>query len=312
MTTHQLEPVVAAVDGSASADRALRWAAAEAGLRGRPLRLVHAYPCPDGTEQLRDSLRGGSAQTLRRAVHLARQSAPGVEVSSASLPGATVSALVAESRVAAMVVVGAGEFTDPPGSVGVGLTADSSCPVVIVRGFGELPRSGPVVLGVDGSPDSEAAVPFAFEAASLRGAPLLAVHVWSELLDEAACWQGYRTVDWSPREDEAKAVLAERLAGWHEKFPDVEVVRVVRRGSAARTLLHRSTTARLLVIGAGGHGGLVGPGTGSTGHALIRHADVPVAVVRPDRTSGGYPPKADGPARTGDSPLPADPAPGVC
>jgi len=66
------------------------------------------------------------------------------------------------------------------GSVAFALAAGGSCPVVIVRGQTDA-TDGPVVVGVDGSPISEAALAFAFEAAALRGAPLLAVHAWRDV-----------------------------------------------------------------------------------------------------------------------------------
>lgn len=293
MTIHLSSPVLAAVDGSPSSDRAVRWAAREARRRRLPLRVMHVYTWPVSgyppgltvTVELREALRDESVHVVRRAVHIARDEVPDARVSSASLCGATIPTLAAESRTAAMVVLGSrdlGAVTGVvAGSVGIGLTAYGHCPVVVVRGDGELPVSGPVVVGVDGSPAGEAAVPFAFEEASLRGVPLVAVHVWSERFNEAAYWEGYLTADWSPREERAKVVLAERLAGWQEKFPDVEVERVVRRGDPARTLLHRATRAQLLVVGTHGHGGLTGLALGSTSHALIRHATIPVAVVRP-------------------------------
>jgi len=293
VTTHLSSPVLAAVDGSPSSDRAVRWAAREAQRRRLPLRVIHVYTWPVSgyppgltvTAEVREALRDESLRIVRRAVHIARDEVPDVRVSSVSLCGATIPTLAAESGTAALVVSGSrdlGAVTGAVvGSVGVGLTVHSRCPVVVVRGEGELPASGPVVVGVDGSPASEAAVPFAFEAASLRGVPLVAVHVWSERFNEAAYWEGYLTVDWSPHEERARVVLAERLAGWQEKFPDVEVKRTVRRGDPARTLLRRAAGSQLLVVGTRGHGRLAGLALGSTSQALVQHAEIPVAVIRP-------------------------------
>ena len=88
----------------------------------------------------------------------------------------------------------------------------------------------PVVVGIDGTPLSEAAIAFAFEAASVRRAPLVAVHTWDgSVIAELVDWQSVAV--------EAEEELAERLAGWGAKYPDVAVQRVVGRASAARALL---------------------------------------------------------------------------
>ena len=80
------------------------------------------------------------------------------------------------------------------GSVAAGLGAHAKSPLVVVREDDTDPDpAAPVVVGVDGSPLSEAAVAYAYEAAAARGVPLVAVHTWSEVvgdLDVAPCWTG--------------------------------------------------------------------------------------------------------------------------
>jgi nucleotide-binding universal stress UspA family protein len=76
-------------------------------------------------------------------------------------------------------------------------------------------------------------------------------------------------------------VLAERLAGWPEKYPDVTVRRVVDRNAPVGSLLDHALGARMLVVGSRGHGGFAGMLIGSTSQALIRQATCPVLVVRP-------------------------------
>jgi len=76
-------------------------------------------------------------------------------------------------------------------------------------------------------------------------------------------------------------LLAERLAGWSEKYPDVEVRRRVVRDRPAAELVDLSRTARLVVVGSRGRGGVRGLLLGSVGHALIHHAHCPVLVARP-------------------------------
>jgi nucleotide-binding universal stress UspA family protein len=142
-----------------------------------------------------------------------------------------------------------------------------------------------VVVGVDGAPLSEPALTFAFDYAALHGAPLVAVHTW---------WDDYLDRRFSPRmpypktvDVETQEVLAERLAGWQEKLPEVTVRRVVEASAPAQTLLRESGAARLLVVGSRGRGGFAGWLLGSTSRTVLNRASCPVAVVRSDEVCGG-------------------------
>jgi nucleotide-binding universal stress UspA family protein len=161
------------------------------------------------------------------------------------------------------------------GSVAVSLAARSACPVVVVRGDRAL-ADGPVVVGTDGSPVSEAALAFAFDAAVARGVDLVAVHAWSSTaIDEAL----ESFVDWDASAEDA--VLAERLAGWGQKYPQVTVRRAVVRDGAVQALVDASAGAQLVVVGSRGRGNAVGLLLGSVSHGVLHGAHCPVAVVRP-------------------------------
>jgi nucleotide-binding universal stress UspA family protein len=139
-----------------------------------------------------------------------------------------------------------------------------------------------VVVGVDGSPTSEPALAMAFEEAAMRGAGLVAVHAWVEFTSETAYVSARQfLVDWNAVETREHEMLAERLAGWQEKYPDVEVRRVVTGGRPAKCLLDEADDAQLLVVGSRGRGGFTGMLLGSTSQALIHHAPCPLVVVRP-------------------------------
>ncbi|ROS44709.1 universal stress protein family protein [Amycolatopsis thermoflava] len=86
------------------------------------------------------------------------------------------------------------------------------------------------------------------------------------------------------RQDE-ELVLAERMAGRQERYPDVKVDRVVVRDRPRHQLIDWSRQAQLVVVGGRGCGGFAGLLLGSTSQALIHHAECPVMVVRP----GGEP-----------------------
>ncbi|GAA3458668.1 universal stress protein [Saccharothrix longispora] len=285
-------PIVVGVDGSESAVTAAGWAAEEAARHRLPLKLVHAYLLPTlgypdivlTAHEVHQALREQGQQWLDQAAAAARAAAPGVEVETSVVIDRPAAALIAESRGARLVVLGSrglGGFTGLlAGSVSVAVSAHAGCPVAVIRG--PVPTSGPVVVGVDGSPVGEGAVAFAFEEASSRGVPLTAVIAWKDFLVDSV--YGSRvTVDWAYVEDEQRRLLAERLAGWQEKYPDVAVQRVVVRERPARALVDIARDAQLLVVGTHGLGGFAGMLLGSTSQALIHHAPCPLAVVRPKR-----------------------------
>jgi len=282
-------PIVVGVDGSASSTAAVRWAAAEAARHRVPLKLVHAYLLPSrgypevvlSGYEVRRALEEQGRQWLAEAEAVARGTAD-VEVSVSLEHSGAAGAMVWESKRARLVVLGSrglGGFTGMiVGSVAVAVVAHGECPVVVVRE--EAPAEGPVVVGIDGSPASEQAIGFAFEAASMRDTTLVAVHAWSEFAVDGPFGDRI-TADWAQVEDEERRVLAERLAGWQEKFPDVRVDRVVVRERPARALLTLAAGAALVVVGSRGRGGFKGMLLGSTSQTLVHHAPCPLAVVRP-------------------------------
>ncbi|GAA3854683.1 universal stress protein [Saccharothrix violaceirubra] len=279
-------PILVGVDGSESALDAVRWAAAEAARRGVGLDLVHVYPTPvRGYPQV--VLTGGEVRRAleeagREHLERARALVADVPVTVEVVPGDAAATLVGRSAAASCVVVGSrglGGFTGLLiGSVAVALAAHARCPVVVVRGTEAV--DGPVVVGVDGSPTAEAAVAYAFEEASLRGVGLVAVLAWTDALVDGPLGERFGA-DWAAVEAGEHRVLAERLAGWGAKYPDVAVTRAVVRELPVRALLDHAAGASLLVAGTRGRGGFAGLLLGSTSQALIHHAPCPLAVVRP-------------------------------
>jgi nucleotide-binding universal stress UspA family protein len=285
--------IVAGVDGSETALQAVQWAAAEATQRHSPLRLVAAYAVPVGRLVADPGLgvdyhtvvRDSATRHLATAATAASAMAPDLAVEQVLVEGLPTPALQAQSVDAALVVLGdrgLGGFTGMLlGSVAVSLAAHATCPVVVVRGpefDASAPRVEPVVVGVDGSPASEAAVAFAFEAAALRAVPLVALHTWCDLLVDPTIGP---LLDVDALEPDEREVLAERLAGWRPKYPEVDVRRLVVRDRPAYALIQESASAQLVVVGSRGRGGLAGMLLGSVSHALLHYAHCPVAVVRP-------------------------------
>ena len=165
------------------------------------------------------------------------------------------------------------------GSVSWGLVHHGHCPVAVIHDEDPLmptPAMAPVVVGIDGSPVSEAATALAFEEASRRGVELVAVHTWSDYA--VAELPG---IDWSDVQKQADETLAERLAGWQQRYPDVTVRRVVVPDRPAHQLLEQSESAQLTVVGRHGRGGFAGMLLGSVSTAVAESARMPVIVARP-------------------------------
>jgi nucleotide-binding universal stress UspA family protein len=285
-------PVVVGIDGSSSALDAARWAAREARRRRTTVQLISAFGWLETSHLGDHGLGGRYRETLLRstraevsaAAEAAAEAAPGVEISERVIDGFPVPLLVAASRRADLVVLGdrgLGGFTALlVGSVAIGLAAQAECPVVVVRGE-RASDAGPVVVGIDGSQISEAALAFAFEAAVTRKVPLVAVHAWTDSVLEAAVTP---LLDWDAIDADEHRLLAERLAGWSEKYPDVAVRRVVARDRPAHALIEQATVtaAQLVVVGSRGRGSAAGLMLGSVSHAVLHHSPCPVVVVRAD------------------------------
>ncbi|MBB3752697.1 nucleotide-binding universal stress UspA family protein [Mycolicibacterium sp. BK634] len=279
--------VVVGVDGSPASQVAVGWAAREAAMRRLPLRLVYVLPppmvvapgvaLPTGFEMWQEA---ACRDALDAAVARAHEVADPIDVTSEIATGVPISTLADLSKDAQMMVVGArgrSRFRTMLGSVASGLTHHGHCPVAILHEDNVFPDSttAPVVVGIDGSSFSESATELAFDEASRRGVELVAVHACTD-------WDGWDHPDvhWSDVEIWGEEVLAERLAGWQERYPDVHVRRVVVAHRAADQLLKESEHAQLVVVGSHGRGGFAGMLLGSVGAAVVQRARVPVLVVR--------------------------------
>ena len=285
-------PVVVGVDGSESSLAAVDWAAREAAARRTALRVVHAfiwpklnvplgpatYADPDG------GLRADARGLLGDAVQRARAAAPGVEVTAEMPEAMPVPAMLHESRTACLVVLGSrglGGFGGLLlGSTAVQVAAHAPVPVVVVRRGDPGPHAvarGDVVVGVDGSQHSVDAVAFAFAEAQRLGTGVLALTISpSGPIDTVPA--GVLLAD--DDDPEPARALAEAVAGWSEKYPDVPVRRAVARGHASRTLTDLAADAALLVVGSRGAGGFRGLLIGSVSQGVLHHATCPVAIVR--------------------------------
>lgn len=131
-----------------------------------------------------------------------------------------------------------------------------------------------IVVGIDGSDHSLAALNVAVEEARRRGARLEVIHAWTAL----ALFAG---MDYAPPpRSEYRAAAHELLDRAVRDLPDdVDVVCRAVEGSIAGTLIEASHHADLLVVGSRGRGGFAGLVLGSTSHQVTAHATCPVLVV---------------------------------
>lgn len=293
-TPSNRKAVVAGVDGSQTAAAAARWAGALAARLDAPLHLVHSLPS-EGIfyseaavliqSQMVDQLKADGEKLLATVSELVRADNPNLEVKSFIGPGPAANSLLEaadEARVVVMGATGAGAIENfLLGSTVLRVTNNAPCPVVVWRGdtANPLPDRRPIVVGVDGSELSKAAVHYAFDFASTIDAPIKAVHSW---IGDAALGVGATAalVDWDAVAESETAVLAESLAGWHDKYPDVEVHRVIDRGPAAKVLLAHLEDAQLVVVGSHGRGQFRAALLGSTSQNLVHSAPCPVLVAR--------------------------------
>lgn len=283
--------IVVGIDDSPAARAAVQWAAREAGLRSIPLTLVHAIspevsswrrtPLPAGVMRWQQDHGRRLVDGALKVVDEAATDGGPTAVHTEILSSGAVPTLIDLSKDAEMVVAGAQGSGRWPGrllgSVSSALLRHAHCPVAIIHDEEPAPDLGrrPVLVGIDGSPASESATALAFDEASRRRTGLIALHAWSDLdVPEST------DNDWPATQSEAEEVLAERLAGWQEQYPDVRVARRVVQAQPARQLAAQSEDAQLVVVGSRGRGGFAGMLVGSVGETVAQMARVPVIVAR--------------------------------
>ncbi|MFE7317817.1 universal stress protein [Streptomyces sp. NPDC057555] len=287
--------VVGVAPDPAKRSMALAWAADEAAGRQVPLRLVHAEGVPTSGyrntpvrpswEEWNQALHEAGERVLEHAVGFVEDRQPQVELSALLAEGTPEWVLREQARDAVAVVLGSrhlgvGEVEYSPASVALPVMAHARCPVVVVPEPEYATQDPPfVVVGVDGSAHSEAAVDVAFQQAALHGAILQALYVrrpprFGERNDDAADQEGYR-------------LLSEAVAGRTASYPDVALHQEVLVGHPVEALTRASAQARCLVVGTRGLGGFTGMLLGSVSQGVLPHAKCPVIAV-PEPPKDGF------------------------
>ncbi|MEU9045747.1 MULTISPECIES: universal stress protein [unclassified Kitasatospora] len=272
-------PVVVGVDMRDTVRPALDWAADEAERREAPLRLVHAVPTdhhwPRGTDGSRQ--REAGQQLLDEAAASVPGQQSGLHIATVLDEGAPAQVLCRESHNACLVVLGSRRLSRleeflSANSVAVPVSAQAACPVVVVLEPANSTEQPPyLVVGVDGSRASHAAVEDAFETAAARDAHLRALWVWQPSLLEST--------DQVNALQKCRRLLSEAVAEQTANHPGVTVTRQVVRGHPVEELAKASENALAVVVGRRGRGGFTGMRLGSVPHGLLHRAHCPVVTV---------------------------------
>ncbi|WP_063131316.1 universal stress protein [Nocardia fusca] len=286
-------PIVVGVDGSEASALAVRWASETAALHRCGLHIVHAFDLA-GARAVRnvyDTMEPPVTEAIRRRgddfLEEARQTAlridPTLTVETELSELGPAHLLIDRSAVAGLTAIGAtgeGSTTAHLGSTLLAVASHGHGRVVVVRGTGHAAdrREGPVVVGLDGSPSSDAAAAAAFAEADLRRAPLVAIHTWHDLRFHLFAGMPEMISD-PPVAEAAEAELNEWLTPWSEKYPEVDVGRRTYLAGPGLHLIHWSESARLVVVGSRGRGGFRGLLMGSTSNIVVQRAHCPVLVA---------------------------------
>jgi nucleotide-binding universal stress UspA family protein len=264
--------VVAGCDGGTDAAAALAWAIDEARRSRRPLRVVVAMSAMDPlldsgfhqrTEQAAAEWRA-DAERVVAAAHLGDAS---VEVRC----GPAVAVLLRSVGPGDLLVVGSQGHSPIVetigGSVSQHLTRHARCPVVVVRPAAR-PDARWVVVGLDGSPESLAALRYACAQARLTGADVTALHAHRSWWSRAAS------------RDRLAVMLSDWVRPCRAEYADVRISEELVEGTASDLLVDLSRGASLLALGHRGRDAFADLLLGSTTQEVLHRALCPVAVVR--------------------------------
>jgi nucleotide-binding universal stress UspA family protein len=264
-------------------ERVVRWAADEASARGFALRILHAQEWPRGAppdaapghpaHAWSTHFRAAGQALLDDACGTAAAAHPGLPVTGELAVGRAAPVLRDAAETAALLVLGARRLTGVEGvffdrGKGHMLVGHVPCPLALVPQAPAAPADGPVVVGVDGSDSSLAAVELAFAEADAAKTELVAVEV-----------RRPRDAAWPEFIEETGLHLSELLAGHAERYPDTAVRYEILSGDPAPLLASAARHARCLVVGSRGRGGFRGMLLGSTSRDLVNRTACPLLVA---------------------------------
>jgi nucleotide-binding universal stress UspA family protein len=281
MAASRVEKIVVGTDGSENAMAAMRWAAAEAALHHAAVEVLLAWSYlnqhhADRSDSFDNSYTEADARAAL-AAWVTEALGPDPAVAQRVVLDTPVRALLEAGDAADLLVVGArgiGGFEGLLlGSVSERVAQSATAPVAVVRGAAPV-REGRVVVGVDGSARSLAALRWAAAESAARDADLDVVHAWRLPVMADGLMM---TTDFAVMEEEGRAILDRALDD-----PALAGIRVRPHFSnhgAAGSLIEVAAGAGLVVVGTRGLGRLTGALMGSVSRQLLHHAPCPVVVL---------------------------------
>lgn len=281
-------PVVVGVGDDLDSLSAVKWAAAEADRRGSELVAVHVVAeQPRWSLARASSTRNGSVDSatsetrtarrlLTRIVELVATEFPAVSVRTQLVAGDVAPVLGALSERAGLVVIGGKrQALGRAGHLAGVLGGHGRAPLVVVHSDDHV-KTGPIVVGIDMSPESRHALDVAFDQASRMDVPLHVVHAVQRPTTDPSSGLLVQVADVVAEERKLTHSL---VNGWREQYPTLEVVESTSEASAAQALIDAATNASMIVVGSHGRGTLAALLLGSVSRALVGRAPCPVAVV---------------------------------
>lgn len=296
--------LVVGIDGSQESATALIWAVAEAARRDLDLQLVYAVAIPMSSTAfgpvyevpLLADFERYAVEVLMAAQRVALDLDPSVAVTTRYATGVAADVLAEASRGAAGLVVGSRGLGSIGGallgSVSIGLAGKAHAPMYVIPPLDEgrsAGADGPVVVGVDGSPDGDVALRFALDEAACRPTSVRVVtayHLpWLAFPTEAAVISSFDDAE----RQSATAAAEHSLARVRTGADTAPIEIVIVDSPPAEAIISQSEDAVLTVVGSRGHGTLRRILLGSVSRAVIHEAQGPVAVVRTGEEAESHP-----------------------
>ena len=280
--------VIVGVDGSEHDAVVLTAAVAEAVSRQAPLHIRHCRELLDPSVTFAaqapvfvDDTVDASGPILAVSVETVRTLDDSLEVTADRPPGRAENLLVDASEDAALVVVGTGRKSRLDelllGAVALNVAAHAHCPVLVVPPGVDPDGSGDVVVGVDGSDHSRAALARAVEAARARGSRLVVVTTWNLEMADGYVITEPGSPEWRRVEERIRSMQESMVAAVDTDGVEVELRCV--KGGIRSTLATQSSGAALLVVGNRGRGGFRSKALGSVTMDVLKRAECPILVV---------------------------------
>ncbi|CAN5347975.1 universal stress protein [soil metagenome] len=276
-----MSEVMVGVGGGQSSHSAVEWAASRTARTSGSVHLVHVIDVTWGIvpAEYTEQAILAAEQSLREVERSVADRYPDVAVRSSVLVGSPVEELARATEQADLLVVGTrrrGEFGGA-GRLATRIAARAACSVIVVPDDVPADATG-VIVGVDGSDDSDAAVKFAAREADRLGESLTVIYSWAA----PEPWDTTESIlaPLAPL-DEDRIVIAEAIAGLAEDYPDLTVHSEVVSARPERALYGASVRARMLVVGSRGRHGLTKLFLGSVSESMVSLLPCAVAVIRP-------------------------------